>query len=83
MDIESALLHSFLTQKARTKSIEMFKNQKVRIFVTTDIAGRGLDIKNVDLVINFDLPRDHKEFVHRVGRAARGGRLGLAVSLVT
>lgn len=51
--------------------------------MTTDLSARGIDIKTVDLVINYDLPRDYKEFVHRVGRASRGGRLGLSISLVT
>lgn len=83
LDIQSAVLHSFLTQSARTKAIGMFKNQKVPILITTDIAARGIDVKTVDLVINYDLPRDHKDFVHRVGRTARGGRVGLAISLVT
>lgn len=83
LGFECAILHSFLTQKARTKAIGLFRNQKVSVFVTTDLAARGIDIKTVDLVVNYDLPRDHKDFVHRVGRTARGGKLGLAVSLVT
>ena len=83
LGFECAILHSFLTQKARTKSISLFRNQKVSVFITTDLAARGIDIKTVDLVVNYDLPRDHKDFVHRVGRTARGGKLGLAVSLVT
>lgn len=83
LKMEVVILHSFLTQAARTKAISMFKNQQARIFITTDIASRGIDIKTVDIVINYDLPRDHRDFVHRVGRTARGGRVGLAISLVT
>lgn len=83
LGVEAVILHSFLTQKARNKAISMFKNQKVNVFITTDISSRGIDIKTVDLVINFDLPRDHKDFVHRVGRTARGGKVGLAISLLT
>lgn len=77
------MLHSFLTQQARTKSLGLFKNQKTRILLATDLASRGIDIKTVDIVINYDLCRDHKDFVHRVGRCARGGKLGTAISLVT
>ena len=76
-------MHSFLTQQGRNKSLSLFKNQKTRILLATDLASRGIDIKTVDLVINYDLCRDHREFVHRVGRCARGGRLGTAISLVT
>ena len=81
--IQSAVLHSFLTQKRRTSSLSSFKNQKVNILLCTDVAGRGIDVKTVDIVINYNLPRDHKDFVHRVGRAARGGKIGLAISLLT
>ena len=83
MDIPCAIIHSFLTQKRRLKSLYQFKNQKVSILLATDVIGRGIDIKAVDLVINYDLPYDHRNFVHRVGRAARGGKAGLSVSLIT
>lgn len=83
LGIETSILHSFLTQKDRNKSLSMFKNQKTRVLLATDLASRGIDIKTVDIVINYDLCRDEKEFVHRVGRCARGGKLGTAISLVT
>ena len=76
-------MHSFLTQKRRAASLANFKNQKVNILLSTDVAGRGIDIKTVDLVINYDVPYDEKVFVHRVGRASRGGKIGLAISMVT
>lgn len=83
LGIKSAILHSFLTQKRRNSSLSSFKNQRVDLLLATDVAGRGIDVKSVDLVINYNLPRDHKDFVHRVGRAARGGKIGQAVSIVT
>lgn len=83
LEIESAILHSFLTQELRNKNLWLFKNQKVRILLTTDLAARGIDVKTVDLVINYDLCKDHREFVHRVGRCCRGAKAGTAISLVT
>lgn len=77
-------ISSLLNQNQRNRVIEQFKaeNQK-NILVATDVAARGLDIKGVDLVINFDLPDDAENYVHRIGRTGRAGEKGVAYSLVS
>ena len=76
-------IHSLLSQRKRLENIAKFKSRQVRILVATDVASRGLDISNVHLVLNFDLPKNPRDYVHRVGRTARAARGGTAVTLVT
>mmetsp|Transcript_51504 Transcript_51504/g.120847 ORF Transcript_51504/g.120847 Transcript_51504/m.120847 type:complete len:197 (+) Transcript_51504:1-591(+) len=83
LDEDAVAIHSEMMQSKRLNSLEKFRAQRSRILVATDVASRGLDIPSVELVINYDIPRDAKDYVHRVGRTARAGRGGLAVSLVT
>lgn len=79
-----ACLHSMLEgQSRRFAALGKFRNQHARILVATDVASRGLDIPTVNVVINFELPADIANYVHRVGRAGRAGRSGRAVSLVS
>lgn len=80
--VMNVALHSLLSQNRRLAALGKFKSQQVRVLVATDVASRGLDIPSVDLVINSELPRNPVSYVHRVGRTARAGRRGLAVSLV-
>jgi ATP-dependent RNA helicase DDX49/DBP8 len=75
-------LHSALQQRDRTNNLARFRARAARILVATDVAARGLDIPTVDLVINYDLPRDPDDYIHRVGRTARAGRAGTAVTFV-
>lgn len=74
-------LHGNLTQAQRLEALETFKEGKADFLIATDLAGRGLDITGVDVVINFEVPRNLAEYVHRVGRTARAGRKGRAVTL--
>jgi ATP-dependent RNA helicase DDX47/RRP3 len=76
-------LHGQLSQSARLGALGKFRSRSRDILVATDVAARGLDIPSVDVVMNFDLPPDSKTYIHRVGRTARAGKSGLAVSFVT
>ncbi|KAG9254440.1 P-loop containing nucleoside triphosphate hydrolase protein [Emericellopsis atlantica] len=76
-------LHGQLSQSARLGALNKFRAGTRSILVATDVAARGLDIPSVDVVMNLDLPQDSKTYVHRVGRTARAGKSGVAVSIVT
>jgi ATP-dependent RNA helicase DDX49/DBP8 len=83
LDIESVPLHSHLTQPQRLQSLARFRSKEVPVLVTTDVGSRGLDIPSVAMVVNWDCPRRSDDYVHRVGRTARAGRGGVAVTVVT
>ena len=74
--------HGDLTQDDRNYTIEAFKAKKIQILFTTDIISRGIDIKEIDCVINFDLPRSPADYIHRIGRTGRAGKSGVAISFI-
>lgn len=76
------VLHGNLKQEKREKAMENFRSGEAPILVATNVAGRGLDVKDVNLVVNFDPPEDGMDYVHRIGRTARAGRKGAAVTLL-
>jgi ATP-dependent RNA helicase DeaD len=76
-------LHGDKDQRARERTMQAFRDRKVKIAVCTDVAARGLDVKDVTHVINYSIPRELDLYVHRIGRTARSGKAGLAMSLVT
>jgi ATP-dependent RNA helicase DDX49/DBP8 len=82
-DLKVSKIHSKIPQKMRFKAIEDFKSKTTKILIATDLASRGLDIPLVDLVINYDISRSPEDYIHRVGRTARAGNLGIAISFVT
>ncbi len=81
--LTAAAIHGNKSQSQRTKALADFKNDKVQVLVATDIAARGIDIDELALVINFDLPQVAEDYVHRIGRTGRAGASGRAVSLVS
>jgi ATP-dependent RNA helicase DDX49/DBP8 len=83
LDIRATPLHSRLTQRERLNSLNLFRAYVVPVLVSTDVGARGLDIDDVAMVINWDMPQESEEYTHRVGRTARRGRGGVAVSFVT
>jgi ATP-dependent RNA helicase DeaD len=76
-------LHGDKDQKARERTMQAFRDRKVNILICTDVASRGLDVKDVTHVINYSIPRELDSYVHRIGRTARSGKKGVAISLVT
>jgi superfamily II DNA/RNA helicase len=74
---------SDLEQKEREEVMLRFRNRQTQILVATDIVSRGIDIDNIDLVMNFDVPRDPEDYVHRIGRTARAQQSGLAITLIS
>jgi ATP-dependent RNA helicase RhlE len=81
--IDAAAIHGNKSQAARVKALEMFKRGQVRALVATEVAARGLDIKELPQVVNFELPNVPEDYVHRIGRTGRAGAAGEAVSLIS
>ena len=81
--IPGAAIHSDKTQNQRTRALEGFRKGEVRVLVATDIASRGIDVPDVSCVVNMELPLETESYVHRIGRTARAGESGAAISLVS
>lgn len=78
--ITAASLHSGKTQAVREEALQNFKDSNLRVLVATDVAARGIDVDNITLVINYNLPEDPRNYIHRIGRTARAGKSGMAIS---
>ena len=81
--IKANALHGGLRQNRRSKIMQNFRDEKFRILVATDIASRGLDVPHIEHIINYDMPQASEDFIHRIGRTARAGSVGEAVSFIT
>lgn len=81
VNIKCGVIHGNKSQSARTKALDEFKSGKTRILIATDIAARGIDINDLSHVINYEIPEKAENYVHRIGRTARAGKDGVAISL--
>ena len=81
--IKTSALHGGMRQNKRSKIMQNFRDEKFRILVATDIASRGLDVPHIEHIINYDMPQAPEDFIHRIGRTARAGSIGEAVSFLT
>ena len=78
-----SIIHGDLTMEERNNVLNEFRQGKTRILITTDMLARGIDVQQVSLVINFDMPISDESYIHRIGRSARFGRKGVAIDFIT
>lgn len=83
LGFQAVPIHGQMNQVKRLSALSKFKAREINLLIATDVASRGLDIPHVDLVVNYDVPLTPKDYVHRVGRTARAGKAGLALTIVT
>lgn len=83
MGYSADALHGDMTQNIRDKVMNNFRTGKIEMLVATDVAARGLDVENVDVVFNYDIPQDPEYYVHRIGRTGRAGRTGMAITFAS
>jgi ATP-dependent RNA helicase RhlE len=81
--LNAVAIHSDRSQPERTRALEEFKTGEIRVLVATDVAARGLDIEDLPHVVNFELPWNAQDYIHRIGRTGRAGQTGEAISIVT
>jgi translation initiation factor 4A len=75
-------IHSEMEQSERSLVMQEFRSLSTRTLVSTDLLARGIDVQQVNLVINFDLPKNHENYIHRIGRSGRYGRKGCAINFI-
>lgn len=83
MEIESIFIHGGMEQKDRNKAMSDFRRGAIKVLIATDVSARGIDIPNVDIVVNYDLPENAENYVHRVGRTGRGTQKGKAIAFAS
>ena len=82
-DFKTAALHGDMSQGSRTKTINRFKRNEIKVLVATDLVSRGIDVKDITHVFNYDMPRFAEDYIHRIGRTGRANKKGLALSFVS
>lgn len=82
-NIKCAVINGDKSQRERIEAMRQFKNGKVKVLIATDVVARGIDINGIDYVFNYDIPREHEYYTHRIGRTARAGAQGTAITLVS
>ena len=80
--VDAQCIHGDIPQRKREEVMQRFRDGKLRVFVATDVASRGIDVDDVDIVFNCDIPDENQDYVHRIGRTGRARRQGVAVSFV-
>jgi superfamily II DNA/RNA helicase len=80
--LETSAIHGDLAQPVRERALKRFSDGKIKVLVATDVAARGIHVDDIDIVIHFDPPADHKDYLHRSGRTARAGRTGIVATFV-
>ena len=80
--IDAECIHGDIPQRKREQVMDKFRQGKLRVFVSTDVAARGIDVDDVDIVFNCDIPDENQDYIHRIGRTGRARRQGVAVSLI-
>ena len=83
LGFKAIAINGKISQSNRIGALNKFKSGERNILVATDVASRGLDIQNVDLIVNYDIPQQTKDYIHRVGRTARAGKSGKSITFVT
>ena len=83
LGVDVLAIHGGLTQQKRNKIMEKFNQSRITVLVCTDVAARGLDIKGISHVYNYDIPKTSKDYIHRIGRTARAGKEGIAVNILS
>jgi ATP-dependent RNA helicase RhlB len=81
--LECGILSGEVAQVKRTKTLERFKSGRIRVLIATDVAGRGIHVDGVSHVVNYDLPEDPEDYVHRIGRTGRAGEKGVSISFAS
>ena len=82
-NVDADCIHGDIPQKKREEVLDRFREGKLRVFVSTDVAARGIDVDNVDIVFNCDVPDENQDYVHRIGRTGRAKNHGIAVTFVS